>query len=150
VYTYEPSSGKHGFELFDKKVSSLGLLEAGDGVSLGPVSVVPAHSQLIATIESGFAYIPFSSLPFPPTSSKQTLIEIDVDAEVGPKEKRFNEGTVDPAGRFYSGTLGLEHGTKDGKMYALTKDGSSHAAPLMLDGITCTNGMGWSVDNKTM
>ena len=78
------------------------------------------------------------------------MIEIIVDAEVGPKEKRFNEGTVDPAGRFYSGTLGLEHGTKDGRMYALTKDGTSHTAPLALDGITCTNGMGWSVDNKTM
>lgn len=149
VYTYEPTTGIHGYEVFAHKVSSLGLLENGDGVSV-KCAINQADLQLIATIDSGFAYIPFTSLPFPPTSSRQSLTKIEVDAKVGPREKRFNEGTVDPAGRFYSGTLGLEHGTREGNMYALTKKGDVHVAPHVLGGITCTNGMAWSLDLKTM
>ncbi|OXB33633.1 regucalcin [Cryptococcus neoformans] len=137
LYTYEPSSGKYGYETFDKKVSALASLESGEG--------------LIAAVEDGFAYISFDSLPFPPTSSKQSLIPIPSGASLNSKEKRFNDGAVDPAGRFLAGTLGFEHGSKDGKMYSLQveKDGS-YSVPLILDGITCTNGMGWTEDAKTV
>lgn len=33
LYTYEPSSGKYGYETFDKKVTALASLESGEGVS---------------------------------------------------------------------------------------------------------------------
>lgn len=106
---------------------------------------------MIAAVEDGFAYISFDSLPFPPTSSKQSLIPISSGASLNCREKRFNDGAVDPAGRFLAGTLGFEHGSKNGKMYSLQaeKDGS-YSAPLILDGITCTNGMGWTEDAKTL
>ncbi|WWC65528.1 uncharacterized protein I303_108146 [Kwoniella dejecticola CBS 10117] len=137
VYTYEPGSGQHGYQTFDQKITSLSGLQDGSG--------------LIAAIDTGFAYIPFSSLPFPPDGSKRSIIPINVTAKCNEKEKRFNEGTVDPAGRFLSGTLGFEHGSKDGRMFALEyQNDGSHAAPLILDSITCTNGMGWTADGKTM
>ncbi|WVR05529.1 hypothetical protein IAU60_002547 [Kwoniella sp. DSM 27419] len=137
VYTYEPSSGVHGFQTFDNKVTSLSGMEHGEG--------------LIAAIDTGFAYIPFDSLLFPPDGSKQSLVPIEVDAKLNSKEKRFNEGTVDPAGRFLSGTLGFVHGSKDGRMFSLESDSKgNHQAPLVLDQITCTNGMGWTEDGKTM
>lgn len=33
LFTYEPSSGKYGYETFDKKVTALASLEGGEGVS---------------------------------------------------------------------------------------------------------------------
>ncbi|WVQ67496.1 uncharacterized protein L199_005696 [Kwoniella botswanensis] len=137
VYTYEPSSGIYGYQTFENKITSLSGLADGSG--------------LIAAVDVGFAYIPFSSLPFPPNGSKKPIIPIEVDAKCNEKEKRFNEGTVDPAGRFLSGTLGFEHGSKDGRMFSLeaTPEGG-YKAPLVLDNITCTNGMGWTADGRTM
>lgn len=47
--------------------------------------------------------------------------------------------------------MGFEHGSKFGKMYALSGgSGASWEAPLVQEGVTCTNGMGWSKDGKTM
>jgi sugar lactone lactonase YvrE len=75
------------------------------------------------------------------------LIKFDIPDKLTAKEKRFNEGVCDPAGRLLAGTLGYEHGSKDGRMFAIDGTGSS---TLVLDGITCTNGMGWSQDTRTM
>lgn len=33
LYTYEPSSGTIGYELFDHKITAIALLEKGEGVS---------------------------------------------------------------------------------------------------------------------
>jgi sugar lactone lactonase YvrE len=63
------------------------------------------------------------------------------------KEKRFNEGGCDPAGRLLAGTLGYEHGSKDGRLIAIDGSGMSK---MVLGGVTCTNGMGWTKDTRTM
>jgi sugar lactone lactonase YvrE len=47
--------------------------------------------------------------------------------------------------------MGFEHGSKFGKMYTLSRTSAgSWEAPLVQDGVTCTNGMGWSRDGKIM
>lgn len=46
--------------------------------------------------------------------------------------------------------MGREHEQVVGRMYSLQKNGKGWEAPLVLDNITCTNGMGWSPDGKTM
>jgi sugar lactone lactonase YvrE len=75
-------------------------------------------------------------------------IEILQNINLDPAEKRFNEGMADPAGRFLAGTMGLRHGTHDGRMFALTK-GLVGAKP-MKEGITCTNGIAWIDGGATM
>lgn len=66
--------------------------------------------------------------------------------EAGPRI-RFNDGKCDPAGRFWAGTL--EYGERDpvGSLYRLDTDGS---VTRIVDGITISNGIGWSPDATTM
>jgi sugar lactone lactonase YvrE len=109
---------------------------------------------LIAAIDDGFAFIPFSILEYPSISDSHSQSEEVANLEIiqtitlHPGEKRFNEGMVDPAGRFLAGTMGLVHGTHDGRMFALVK-GQVGSEPIK-EGVTCTNGMGWVDDGRTM
>jgi L-arabinonolactonase len=61
---------------------------------------------------------------------------------------RFNDGKVDPRGRFYAGTM---HNTdtklQSGDLYRLDADSSCHVVD---SGLRCPNGIGWSLDRKTM
>lgn len=56
---------------------------------------------------------------------------------------RFNDGKCDPAGRLWVGTVG-EH--ESGGLYCLTQGTISQK----LDKITCSNGIVWTADKKTM
>jgi sugar lactone lactonase YvrE len=58
---------------------------------------------------------------------------------------RMNDGKCDGAGRFWAGTMGPEKG--DGALYRLDADGSTRT---MVDGVTISNGLGWSLDQRTM
>lgn len=58
---------------------------------------------------------------------------------------RMNDGKVDPAGRFWAGTLDPAHA--QAALYRLDPDGSRHT---VLQGIGISNGLGWSPDRKTM
>jgi sugar lactone lactonase YvrE len=60
---------------------------------------------------------------------------------------RFNDGKVDPAGRFWAGTLDDTDFPATGALYSIEPDGSHRRR---LDGIRCSNGLGWSPDARTM
>ncbi len=60
------------------------------------------------------------------------------------REARFNDVIADPAGRVFCGTLAED---APGRLYRLNRDGSLH---LMLEGIRCSNGMGFTPDRKQM
>jgi sugar lactone lactonase YvrE len=68
-------------------------------------------------------------------------------AEVGPTGTRMNDGACDPQGRFWAGTLADDHRAGAGALYRLDRDGQT---ALMLSGLTISNGIGWSVDGRTM
>lgn len=57
---------------------------------------------------------------------------------------RFNDGKVDPKGRFWAGTIGEDDHSS---LYRLDPDGKVHT---METGIQISNGLGWSPDAKTM
>jgi sugar lactone lactonase YvrE len=65
---------------------------------------------------------------------------------------RFNEGAVDPEGRYLAGTMGHQIGEFVGKLYACEEKDSVRGYTIqgILEGLTCTNGMDWSKDGKTM
>lgn len=58
---------------------------------------------------------------------------------------RFNDVIADPQGRVYCGTMSTKE--RPGRLYRLDCDGSLH---LLLEGIGCSNGMGFSLDGKTL
>lgn len=63
--------------------------------------------------------------------------------EAGKPNSRFNDGAVDRQGRFWAGTMGQ----RDAALYRLDADLSVHK---METGISTSNGIGWSPDNRTM
>jgi sugar lactone lactonase YvrE len=68
-------------------------------------------------------------------------------AEVAPDGTRMNDAACDPQGRFWAGTLADDHRAGGGALYRLDGDGRTE---LVLDGLTISNGLGWSVDGGTM
>jgi len=60
-------------------------------------------------------------------------------------EARFNDGKVDRKGRLWAGTMTYQGATSS--LYRLDQDLSVHQ---METGVTISNGVGWSPDNKTM
>ena len=68
-----------------------------------------------------------------------------VIAEVASEGGRMNDGAADPQGRFWAGTVAERPGAA--VLYRLDRDGRIDA---MLDGLTTSNGIGWSPDGRTM
>jgi sugar lactone lactonase YvrE len=60
---------------------------------------------------------------------------------------RFNDGKCDPAGRFWAGTMAYDQAPGAGALYRLDLDGRVR---MMLDGVTVSNGLAWSLDGRTM
>lgn len=112
------------------------------------MDVICLIAQLVGTSGNEFIHIPSASLPFPPTSSlQQYRVLSKVPLAFGPDEKRFNDAAVDPAGHFLAGTMGREHHQKVGKLHLFDSAGDHN---VILDGLTCSNGIGWSADSSRM
>lgn len=60
---------------------------------------------------------------------------------------RFNDGKCDPAGRFWAGTMAYDQATGAAALYRLDADGRS---TRVIDGVTISNGLDWSIDGTTM
>lgn len=62
-------------------------------------------------------------------------------------QQRFNDGKVDPRGRFWAGTMELDGADDRGRLFRLDPDGT---ATPMVGGIRISNGLAWSADHRTM
>jgi sugar lactone lactonase YvrE len=89
---------------------------------------------LIMALRDGIGYWDWSSQE----------IELIVNSEDDRQGVRFNDGKVDSQGRFWAGTLGVDD---QNKLYRLDPDLSIQ---VMETGITISNGIGWSPDDKIM
>jgi sugar lactone lactonase YvrE len=72
---------------------------------------------------------------------------LSVLAEVVPDDSRMNDGVCDPQGRFWAGSLAHDHRDGAGALWRFERDGT---VTRMLDGLTIPNGIGWSLDSRTM
>ena len=66
-------------------------------------------------------------------------------AEIAPPGTRMNDAACDPKGRFWAGTTADRAGAA--ALYRLGVDGQTE---LMLDGLSTSNGLDWSLDGRTM
>jgi len=69
------------------------------------------------------------------------------DPEADRPACRFNDGAVDPAGRFWTGSLEENQNQPLGRLYRLDGDGRYTTAD---QGFCCSNGMDWSPDGRWM
>jgi L-arabinonolactonase len=118
-YRLEPGSDQPERFAVGSPVGCLGFRERGG---------------LVLATKAGFA--------FWDPEAKSTHSIADPEADLA--DTRFNDGAVDPQGRFWAGTIGREQGCA---LYRLDPDLSLHT---METGVTVANGIGWSPDNKTM
>ena len=60
---------------------------------------------------------------------------------------RMNDGACDRTGRFFAGTMAFDERPGAGTLYRLDTDGT---VTTVLDGLTVSNGLGWSPDERTV
>jgi sugar lactone lactonase YvrE len=75
---------------------------------------------------------------------------LDLAGEGGTEESggtRMNDGGCDRAGRWYGGTMAFDHRSGAGALYRLDLDGT---VTTVLDGLSISNGISWSPDDRTV
>jgi sugar lactone lactonase YvrE len=110
------------------------VIEVGQYVG----TVVPRRSGgLMLAVHHGFASLDLET----------ERIEIVADPERDLPGNRFNDGKCDPAGRFWAGTLALDGTRNVCNLWRLDADLGVHK---MLEGVSVSNGIVWSLDHRTM
>jgi len=123
LHRYFPATGAH--EIF------------GMGKLIGTVAPTRGERVLVALEDGAYLF-------HPATQEMELLCAIERDMP----NNRFNDGKCDPSGRFYAGTmLHRETGDASGSLYCVEADGS---VQRVLEGVTISNGIGYSPDQRTM
>ena len=76
------------------------------------------------------------------SESVRTLVEIPHGEGI-----RLNDGACDPAGRFWVGSMALDYAPGAAALYRYSPAGG---LDRVLEGVTLSNGLGWSPDGRTM
>lgn len=101
-------------------------------------AVVPRRSGgLVLAVRDGF-------YGFDPRSGAAQLLA-GVESDLG--DNRLNDAKCDRKGRLWGGTMADNESPGAGSFYRLDADGQLH---LIWDRVTCSNGIGWSPDDRRM
>jgi sugar lactone lactonase YvrE len=120
INRFMPSTGEHKVYPQQEEISVIGFREKGGFIAAG---------------RNGFKF----------WSEQDNQLTSIADPEADKPQARFNDGKVDRAGRFWAGTMTPKDATS--ALYRMDSDLSVH---LMENGITISNGIGWSPDNHLM
>lgn len=108
----------------------------------GPVgfAVAAQGGGYVAGVGRSFSSVDWS------TGAVTSLVTVDDDKP----NNRLNDGKVDPAGRLFAGTMGLDEvpgqfQMKQGSLFSLDSDLNLHRH---LDQVSISNGLGWSSDGS--
>jgi sugar lactone lactonase YvrE len=74
-------------------------------------------------------------------------VELVAPLDPGRPDLRMNDGACDSRGRFWAGTMQLDFEPGAGSLYRLDPDGTVHTT---LGGVTISNGIAWSLDERLM
>ncbi len=106
------------------------------GQELGVMALCD-EGRIVTGVRDGFGFF---------DESTKQLELINNSPEKNIKERRMNDGAIDPEGRFFAGTMEYDGANPTGKLYCLHQDTSWMC---LEENIYITNGMGWSPDKKT-
>jgi sugar lactone lactonase YvrE len=95
-----------------------------------------ADGQILLAVREGFALLDDAG-----------DVRMVVDVLGDRTDLRFNDGTCDPAGRAFAGTLAYDEAPGVATLYRL--DPGPRATPVV-DGLSISNGLGWSPDGTVM
>ncbi len=118
IYSFEPNTGKVQYDAIDTTVGALGFRSSGG---------------LILACGKGFAAFDLET--------KDLQVILDPIGKI--PDVRLNDGKVDPAGRFWAGSLDR---SGNGALYRLDAD---HTCHTMLHNIQVSNGLAWTADQQT-
>lgn len=100
----------------------------------------PTHVGAVAPWEGGFIAGTSQGLGLMSADGKFQLLP---QSPKLPDAIRFNDGKLDPAGRFWCGTMEYSAAADAGSLYRVERDGT---ITKMLDGITIANGLAWNAE----
>lgn len=124
VHRLDPASGAHRAWQLDSEPATLAIGDQGG---------------LIVAMRSGFAHLD--------TGSDQVRLTAIAAAPYDQAITRFNDGHVDPAGRFWVGTIYEPRDKPAAEMFVLEQ---GRLRKAWSGGMTNSNGTGFSPDQKTM
>ena len=122
-------------QAYDYLSGSNEVFEMGEYVGVA----VPTTDQEKLVVALQNAIVLFDST----TRQKELLCE----PEPGNMINRFNDGKCDPAGRFWIGSTQINHKDPTGVLYCVD---ASFKYQSKLHNLLISNGIAWSLDNKTM
>jgi sugar lactone lactonase YvrE len=96
-----------------------------------------ARGGLVAALRHAIAYC----------DVERGTVEVVRGLEADLSGNRFNDGAVDPRGRFWFGSMDLSESEPSGAFYSVDAGLAVHRA---FDGIICSNGPAWSPDGRTL
>lgn len=127
IFRFDPNTGQTGHWPLPKRVGCVSPTQSG-----------PAQrGRLVFADADGFAFL---------TLETGEITRIS-DPERHIPRNQFNDGKVDRAGRLWAGTMQDDCLEPTGSLYRLDLDLSIHRLDTEF---TCSNGVGWSPDNRTM
>ena len=120
----------------DGRLRTLAVIEVGR--HLGAVAPVDGAGRgWIAAAGQGFAHV----------GEDGTVTVLDEPEAAKGGRTRMNDGACDPQGRFWAGSMAYDTSPGAGTLYRMDLDGTVTA---MVEGVTISNGLGWSPDGGTM
>lgn len=121
IHELDPNTKSHSIIQVNEMVGSFAVCTNGD---------------FVAALEHGFSFVN--------RNSGAKIVIGDPESDL--PGNRFNDGKCDPAGRFWAGSMSFNTTDASGHFYLLDHDLEIHKK---MDGITISNGLDWSLDNKT-
>jgi sugar lactone lactonase YvrE len=118
---------------YDPRTNREAVIEVGQ--PLGSIAPRRAGGYVLA-VEEGFGIIE--------RSGKRRIV---ARVEHRSPARRMNDGGCDSAGRFWAGTMAYDFETGAGALYRLDPD---FTVTEMLAGVTISNGLDWTDDDRTM
>lgn len=135
VHIFDPESGAHETHDAGEYVSAIAL--AGGG------------GYLVALQHDIARFDP--ATPAPAGGHSPSIGARVARVEGDRADTRFNDGAVDPRGRFWAGTMSLVKEREQAALYRVDgAAGGSARVSRMLDAVTTSNGIDWSPDERLM
>jgi len=101
-------------------------------------TVVPTESNMVlVALQNGIYNLD------PKTGTKKLIVDPEEDLP----NNRFNDGKCDPEGRFWAGTMSTGNEKNAGALYRLDPDSTINK---MIDNVSISNGIVWSLDKTKM
>lgn len=108
------------------------------GQPVGAAVLRSNGNGLVLALRDGFGML----------DERSGAVELVAPVEADVPTNRMNDGKCDPAGRFWAGTMATDELTRGaGALYRLDPD---LQVRRMVDGITLSNGLDWSLDGREM